>query len=101
MAERYNNLDIIKNDDGKQMLESFPEIAIEDIQSDSDSFHQVVNGDRFDLIAFKYYNNPSLWWVIAIANGLSLPTEIENGMILRIPKSPKNVETFVKRKVGL
>ena len=25
-------------------------------------------GDRFDILALAYYNDPTLWWVISIAN---------------------------------
>jgi nucleoid-associated protein YgaU len=44
-------------------------------------------GDRLDLLAFQYYNDATLWWVIAMANnnvtkGLMFP---EPGIQLRIP----------------
>jgi nucleoid-associated protein YgaU len=44
-------------------------------------------GDRLDLLAFQYYNDATLWWVIAMANnnvtkGLMFP---EPGTQLRIP----------------
>jgi nucleoid-associated protein YgaU len=44
-------------------------------------------GDRLDLLAFQYYNDATLWWVIAMANnnatkGLMFP---EPGVQLRIP----------------
>ena len=55
------------------------------IQSD-DIFHTVIQLDRIDSIATKYYGDPVLWWVIAAANDLELvPTSIYEGQTLRIP----------------
>jgi nucleoid-associated protein YgaU len=28
------------------------------------------NGDRFDTLAYRYYNDASKWWIIAKANNL-------------------------------
>jgi hypothetical protein len=44
-------------------------------------------GDRLDTIAYSYYNNAELWWVISVANnnitkGSMFP---EPGTQLRIP----------------
>lgn len=56
-----------------------------------DLTYQVQNGDRIDRLANSFYGDPVLWWVIAEANGLEiLPTELNDGMILRIP-SPRFV----------
>lgn len=30
--------------------------------------HQVKEGERLDLLAYHYYNNPRLWWRIVDAN---------------------------------
>lgn len=30
--------------------------------------YQVREGDRLDLLAFKFYRNPRKWWLIADAN---------------------------------
>jgi nucleoid-associated protein YgaU len=52
----------------------------------SDITYQVQSGDRIDVLAEKFYGDPILWWVIAIANGLEiLPTQLTEGSILRIP----------------
>ncbi len=54
---------------------------------DSDSFHVVTDMDskRIDLIAWKYYRDVRLWWVIAEFNNISNPLEIPAGTTLRIP----------------
>ena len=38
--------------------------------SSSDVFIQVTSADRLDLLAYKFYGDASLWYVIASANGL-------------------------------
>jgi nucleoid-associated protein YgaU len=56
-----------------------------EIQSD-DVFHIVCSTDRIDSIAYKYYGDPVLWWVVAVANDLELvPTDLYEGQTLRIP----------------
>ena len=60
----------------------YPEIPIEN----QDRFIYAVDGDRLDNIAFRYYNNASLWWVIAQANGLGKGRTILNpNFQIRIP----------------
>jgi hypothetical protein len=42
--------------------------------------------DRIDLLAFKFYGDPVLWWVIAAANSMEiLPTDLKPGETIRIP----------------
>ena len=48
--------------------------------------HVVSQSDRIDLLANRYYQDPAMWWVIAWANNLEiLPTDMKEGMQLRIP----------------
>jgi len=53
----------------------------------SDSYHQVTDADskRIDLIAWRYYGDVRLWWVIAEVNEIGDPLEIPVGTRLRIP----------------
>ncbi len=53
----------------------------------SDLFHRVTDVDskRIDLIAWKYYKDVRLWWIIAEFNNIGNPLEIPVGTILRIP----------------
>jgi nucleoid-associated protein YgaU len=53
----------------------------------TDQFHRVTDGDskRIDLIAWQYYRDVSLWWVIAEVNGIGNPLELQPGTVLRIP----------------
>jgi nucleoid-associated protein YgaU len=56
-------------------------------KSRKDQFHRVTDDDvtRIDLLAWKYYGDCALWWVIAEANDIINPLELETGRVLRIP----------------
>jgi len=52
-----------------------------------DVFHAVVEGDRIDLIAYRYLGRADLWWVVCDYNDIFLPIELPVGQVLRIPSS--------------
>lgn len=52
-----------------------------------DVFHTVVEGDRIDLIAYRYLGRAELWWVICDCNDIGFPLELEVGAVLRIPSA--------------
>jgi nucleoid-associated protein YgaU len=63
---------------------NLPEIPV---QTD-DTQYTVVGGDHIDKLAFKFYSNAVLWWVIAVANDLELlPVDLVPGQVLRIPSA--------------
>jgi|TARA_B100000073_G_C23508659_1_gene482803 hypothetical protein len=41
-------------------------------------------GDRLDNLAFQFYGDPSLWWFLARANGLT-SMNVDVGINLRVP----------------
>lgn len=42
--------------------------------------------DTFDNLAYKFYNDPTLWWIIALANGQGTGRmSVKVGIQLRIP----------------
>jgi len=60
----------------------YPEIP----EKDSDIIHTVVVGERLDLLAYMYYNDSGLWWIISKANSLDPSmTTPKVGTELRIP----------------
>ena len=68
----------------------FPELPDLPVQDD-DIAHTVTQLDRSDLLASKYYGDPVLWWVIALANDREIfQTGLNVGEVLRIP-SPRYV----------
>lgn len=85
MNHRYQNIQIVKYEStGNQYYTNnlYPEIPV----SDQDDYVIAVLGDRIDLLAFDFYGDVALWWVIASAN--SLPGDslyLEPGTQIRIP----------------
>ena len=88
---RYQNIPIIKNSQGIRYYRDskYPRIPI----SINDIYVVTTVGDRFDLLANQYYRDPSLWWIISIANE-NLPQNslyIPVGSQIRIPSNPSSV----------
>jgi len=81
---RYNRQIIQRNFNGKKVFTTtrYPEIK----KRVTDIYVIVTDSDRLDLLAFEYYNNTSLWWIIAQSNNLGKGTlRIESGLQIRIP----------------
>jgi phage tail protein X len=86
MASRYENNQIQKLKDGRGVYRTriYPNIPL----SDSDMYIVTQTGDRLDTLAYQYYDDSSLWWIIATANNLhDAPFAFEDGTILRIPEN--------------
>lgn len=50
------------------------------------TLHTIKQGDRLDLLATEYYDDPEAWWWIALANpGLEYPEQLPVGKKIRIP----------------
>jgi hypothetical protein len=72
-------------------LESYVIPQIEFTQDDI--YIYARRGDRLDNLAYLYYNDQSLWWVIAKANNIGKGTwYVEPGSLLRIPSIPDGFE---------
>jgi hypothetical protein len=91
MASRYQNIPITKADiTGSTYYQTniYPEIP----PVNSDYYIITTVGDRLDLIAYDFYQDSSLWWVIASAN--SLPGDsiyAPVGIQLRVPVNLQTV----------
>ena len=86
MQSRYINNSIKKTTDGRTVFQSkiYPNIP----PSDEDIFVATETGDRFDTLAYQYYNNSTLWWIIACANNIhNASIGFAEGTILRIPQN--------------
>ncbi len=84
--ERYTFNDNIKTDNtGKTVYKSilYPKIR----ESTDDIFIMIKETDRLDLLAFKYYGDVTMWWVIAQANHIKNTFYVPVGTQLRIPKN--------------
>ena len=86
MASRYENNESKKLVDGRIVYRSkiYPEIPLRD----DDVYVASETGDRLDTLAYQYYNDASLWWIIAAANNIhDAPFGLADGTILRIPQN--------------
>ena len=84
MSSRYQNNAIKKATNGRLVYRSkiYPNIPLRD----SDIYVATETGDRLDTLAYTYYNNSSLWWIIASANNIhNAVFGFEDGTVLRIP----------------
>jgi len=77
-------------------LNRYPEIP----QNINDIYAITEWGDRFDNLAFQFYQDPTLWWIISIANpnlvdfgSLFIPI----GTTIRIPTNIDNVISNYKK----
>ena len=86
MASRYKNNEIKNTNDGRRVYRSkiYPQIPL----SDDDIYVATETGDRLDTLAYQYYEDSSLWWIIAAANNIhNAPFGLTDGTILRIPQN--------------
>jgi phage tail protein X len=88
---RYQNIPITKSLTGKRIYQTsrYPDVPM----TDNDIYVISVQGDRFDVLASQYYQDPSLWWVISIANDQLSQNSliIPEGIQIRIPANPASV----------
>jgi hypothetical protein len=62
--------------------------------------HIVSSLDRIDSLAYRYYQDPGLWWVIAWANSLEiLPTDLKENMQIRIPSKDFISNELIKKAI--
>jgi nucleoid-associated protein YgaU len=92
---RYDNVEILfTSTDNKPYIKGrfYPNIPL----SSSDLYVVTTIGDRLDLLAYRFYRDTELWWIIATANnnvtkGALFPAP---GTQLRIP-SPRNLSNIL------
>ena len=92
---RYSTSDIIKDSNGtrRRATTIFPTIP----QTTADTFIITTTSDRLDKLANTFYNDITLWWVIAAANGLGKGTLIVPGNTkLRIPARTKFLDDVIE-----
>ena len=55
-------------------------------ETGDDAYVEWSIGNRLDRLAYTYYNDSSLWWIIASANNIhNAIFAFEDGTVLRIP----------------
>jgi len=90
MASRYDNNSIKKLDNGRHVYKSkiYPNIPLKN----DDEYVVTQTGDRLDALAYQFYGDQSLWWIIASANNIhDAVFALDDGTILRMPKDSANI----------
>ena len=82
MANRYEDIELLKTELGKRYKKTIRYPKME--KTPEDRYIITIQGDRLDNLAYKYYNDSLLWWIIARANDLNSIIVPEN-IQLRIP----------------
>ena len=89
MARRYSNTPITFDRKGKRFFTNpiYPEIPV----NENDIYVITTGTDRYDTLALQFYQDSSLWWVIAIANNSKTDSlAVQQGVQLRIPNNPQS-----------
>ena len=95
MINRYRNIKILKDNEGREYYLNpiFPDIP----ESEEDIYVMTTGGDRYDTLASQFYNDSSMWWAIAAANTSKRDNLIvQPGIQLRIPLSKQRVLQLYK-----
>jgi nucleoid-associated protein YgaU len=92
--ERYSNNDIRTTAEGKRYYKQkyYPNIPL----SETDIYVITTIGDRLDTLAFSYYNDSTLWWVIAMANN-----NVTKGSMFPIPGTQLRIPTNIAGVLSL
>jgi len=90
---RYTTNSILQDSTGKRRLGSsiLPIVPV----SSTDVYIQTTSTERLDKLANTFYKDSTLWWIIAVANGLGKGTiVVPKNSKLRIP-SDKNIQQLI------
>lgn len=90
--DRYQGVTILSASSGRRYYQN---VKYPDIPMSSNDIYVITDfTDRLDLIANDYYNDPTLWWVISVANAEFMPADslyVPAGIQLRIPNDIQSV----------
>jgi hypothetical protein len=90
MAHRYKNIQVDTDSAGNRYKRQvfYPNVPL----SEEDTYIITSQGDRYDLLAFDYYGDVDLWWIIASANNATTDgLTIQPGIQIRIPADKNQV----------
>lgn len=84
-TSRYKRLNRVIDNEGDEYIESYEDLVFP--KRNDDKFYEVESKyeNRLDLISYKFYGTPLLYWVIAEASELVDPQIVPVGTLLRIP----------------
>jgi len=88
---RYKNIKKETDSDGIQYITNpvYPDIPL----SENDVYVITTDADRYDLLALKFYGDPSLWWIIPAANSNTARDTLypTPGIQIRIPTNKEEI----------
>lgn len=86
----YSKADILTTSKGKQYFKAkkFPSVP----PAESDLYVVTVESDRLDVLAYTFYKDPTLWWVIAAVNN-----NVTLGSMFPIPGTQLRIPTDLNR----
>jgi len=87
---RYENIKQVTTMDGITYRTNtiYPEVPL----SENDFYVITTAGDRYDTLAQQFYNDYSLWWIIAAANNSQQAAlNVEPGVQIRIPANSSQI----------
>jgi len=88
--KRYDTTEVISRWDGKRVFVTTQYPIIE--PQDSDVIIISNDSDYLDNLAYKYYGDPALYWIIALVNNLGKGRlSVPVGLQLRIPSNINNI----------
>ena len=94
MATIYDNATILTTPQGKPYYKGkqYPNIPL----SETDVYVVTTIGDRLDLLAYSYYRDVNLWWIISAANN-----NITKGSLFPVPgtqlRIPQNLNSILNQ----
>jgi hypothetical protein len=81
---RYKSINRKQDENGTQIIATSIMPTVK--KRNSDLFVVMVEKTRLDHLAYKFYNNPHYWWIIANANGITGTMYAKLGSQIRIPQ---------------
>jgi hypothetical protein len=83
---RYDNSTILKTSQGKPYIKGkqYPNIPL----SENDVYIVTTIGDRLDYLAYTYYRDSEMWWIISAANN-----NATKGSLFPIPGTQLRIPT--------
>jgi nucleoid-associated protein YgaU len=95
---RYSGLPIYQASFGEFFaVPTIPNVD-EIFQKVATSDHIWKVGERLDKLAYLYYKNENLWWVICWFNRVADEAELQTGQVLLIPQNPEFIIAFFDKK---
>jgi ABC-type molybdenum transport system ATPase subunit/photorepair protein PhrA len=95
MSSRYAASTTLRNSNGKQRQSTV--IVPNMPASVNDVYIQTTSTERLDKLALNFYQDATMWWIIAAANGLGKGTLIvPQNTIIRIPNN-QNIQQVINQ----